>query len=125
MTSSPTTPTTGGRWLVGAAIVLLALNLRVVVASLGVVLPEVRQDLSMTPTTAGVLTTLPVLCFAVIGFSSGGLVRRFGLHHAIIDGDTAYCAWRDACPGRASASWRGLRRRSRSPSPDGPSPPGR
>ena len=22
---------------------------------------------------------------------------RFGLHHAIIDGDTAYCAWRDAC----------------------------
>jgi hypothetical protein len=22
---------------------------------------------------------------------------RYGLHHAIIDGDTAYCAWRDAC----------------------------
>jgi hypothetical protein len=22
---------------------------------------------------------------------------RYGLHHGIIDGDTAYCAWRDAC----------------------------
>lgn len=22
---------------------------------------------------------------------------RYGLHHAIIDGDTAYCSWRDAC----------------------------
>lgn len=82
----PTTPapSVGGRWLVGAAIVLLALNLRVVVASLGVVLPEVRHDLAMAPTTAGILTTLPVLCFAIIGFSAGGLVRRFGLHHATV-----------------------------------------
>ena len=24
-------------------------------------------------------------------------VGRFGLHHAIVDGDTAYCGWRDAC----------------------------
>lgn len=82
----PTTPapSAGGRWLVGAAIVLLALNLRVVVASLGVVLPEVRHDLAMAPTTAGILTTLPVLCFAIIGFSAGGLVRRFGLHHATV-----------------------------------------
>ncbi|MCD9153565.1 hypothetical protein [Aeromicrobium duanguangcaii] len=44
MTSSPM-PTARGRWLVGVAIVLLALNLRVAVASLGVVLPELRQDL--------------------------------------------------------------------------------
>ncbi|MET0768025.1 MAG: MFS transporter, partial [Aeromicrobium sp.] len=79
MASSPT-PTTGGRWLVGAAIVLLALNLRVVIASLGAVLPAVREDLGMSTTTAGVLTTLPVLCFALIGFGSGGIVRRLGLH---------------------------------------------
>lgn len=24
-------------------------------------------------------------------------VGRYGLHHAIIEGDTAYCSWRDAC----------------------------
>ena len=22
---------------------------------------------------------------------------RYGLHHAIVDGDIAYCSWRDAC----------------------------
>jgi hypothetical protein len=26
-----------------------------------------------------------------------GAGKRYGLHHAIIHGDTAYCAWRDAC----------------------------
>lgn len=77
-------PTTRGRWVVGAAIVLLALNLRVIVASLGAVLPAVRSDLGMSSTTAGVLTTLPVLCFAVVGFGSGGLVRRLGLHRTTV-----------------------------------------
>lgn len=72
------------RWIVGAAIVLLALNLRAMVASLGVVLPQVRHDLGMSPTVAGVLTTLPVLCFAVVGFTSGGLVRRLGLHKSTV-----------------------------------------
>jgi hypothetical protein len=24
-------------------------------------------------------------------------VGRFGLHHAIVHADTAYCSWRDAC----------------------------
>lgn len=79
MTSSPS-PTARGRWLVAAAIVLLALNLRVVVGSLGAVLPAVREDLDMSSTTAGILTTLPVVCFAIIGFGSGGIVRRLGLH---------------------------------------------
>lgn len=79
-----TVPSPRGRWLVGAAIVLLALNLRVIVASLGAVLPAVRSELDMSSTTAGVLTTLPVLCFAVVGFGSGGIVRRRGLHHTTV-----------------------------------------
>lgn len=80
--TEPSSPaaTVRGRWLVGAAIVMLALNLRVVVGSLGAVLPAVRHDLDMSTTMAGVLTTLPVLCFAVIGFGAGGIVRRLGLH---------------------------------------------
>lgn len=72
--------TSRGRWLVGTAIVLLALNLRALIASAGAVLPQARMDLGMTPTAAGVLTTLPVVCFAVVGFASGGIVRRLGLH---------------------------------------------
>ncbi|WP_159085823.1 MFS transporter [Aeromicrobium chenweiae] len=82
MTTPSPTPTTGGRWLVGAAIVLLAVNLRVAVGSVGVVLDQVRGDLGMTATVAGVLTTLPVVCFAVFGVGSAGSVRRLGLHRA-------------------------------------------
>ncbi|MCU1679103.1 MAG: transporter [Frankiales bacterium] len=82
MTSPSPAPAAGGRWLVGAAIVLLALNLRVAVGSIGVVLESVRSDLGMTATVGGILTTLPVVCFAVFGVGSGGAVRRLGLHRA-------------------------------------------
>lgn len=68
--------------LAGAAIVLLALNLRLAVGSVGVVLEAIRADLGMSVSVAGVLTTLPVLCFALFGSVSHGVVRRIGLHRA-------------------------------------------
>ena len=73
-------PVSDRRLLVGVAIVLLALNLRVAVASVGVVLDALRADLGMSVSVAGVLTTLPVLCFALFGSGSHGVVRRVGLH---------------------------------------------
>jgi CP family cyanate transporter-like MFS transporter len=82
VTSAPPAPTLVGRWLVGTAIVLLAANLRVAVGSIGVVLESVRDDLGMSTTVGGVLTTLPVVCFAVFGVGSAGAVRRLGLHRA-------------------------------------------
>jgi CP family cyanate transporter-like MFS transporter len=66
--------------LVGTAIVLLALNLRLAVGSVGVVLESIRDDFGMSATVGGILTTLPVVCFAVFGVGSAGLVRRLGLH---------------------------------------------
>lgn len=69
-----------GRLLVGAAIILLALNLRLAVGSLGVVLSSVRDDLGMSAAVGGILTTVPVLCFAVFGMSAGGVVKQVGLH---------------------------------------------
>lgn len=73
-------PVPDRRLLVGAAIVLLALNLRVAVGSVGVVLDALRADLGMSVSVAGVLTALPVLCFALFGSGSHGVVRRVGLH---------------------------------------------
>lgn len=73
-------PSRFGRALVGTAIVLLALNLRLAVGSIGVVLESVRDDFGMSATVGGILTTLPVVCFAVFGVGSAGLVRRLGLH---------------------------------------------
>jgi CP family cyanate transporter-like MFS transporter len=69
---------------VAIAIVLLAANLRVAVGSIGVVLESVRDDLAMSATVGGVLTTLPVICFAVFGVGSAGAVRRLGLHRAAV-----------------------------------------
>ncbi|MFC6420887.1 MFS transporter [Ornithinimicrobium tianjinense] len=46
------------------AVVLVALNLRGPIAAVGPVLGPMTADLHLTPTTAGLLTTLPVLCFA-------------------------------------------------------------
>ena len=69
------------RWLLPvAAIVLLALNLRSAVGSLGVVLDPVNQDLGLEPAVAGALTTLPVLCFAGFGALSPQVVRWAGLN---------------------------------------------
>ncbi len=82
VTPTAPSPTIGGRWLVAVAIILLAANLRAAVGSIGVVLSTVRDDLEMSATLAGVLTTLPVVCFAVFGVGTAGLVRRAGLHLA-------------------------------------------
>lgn len=81
-TTSPHGSTRRGKLLVLAAIVLLALNLRVAVASLGVVLPQVREDLHLSAVLAGLLTTVPVLSFAVFGVAGGALSGRIGLHRS-------------------------------------------
>lgn len=74
------TSTRSGRWLVGVAIVLLAINLRPAVGSVGVVLEALRGDLGMSVTTAGLLTTLPVLCFAAAGIAAHSVIAKLGLH---------------------------------------------
>lgn len=77
-------PSATGRVLVGASIVLLALNLRVAVSSVGVVLDSLQSELGFSATAAGVLTTLPMLCFAAFGLATDALVRRVGLHRTTV-----------------------------------------
>jgi CP family cyanate transporter-like MFS transporter len=69
--------------LVGVAVMFLAFNLRPAVTSLGAVLDDVRTGLSLSATAAGVLTTLPVLCFAGFGAVAPRLARRYGTHRVI------------------------------------------
>jgi CP family cyanate transporter-like MFS transporter len=71
-----------GLALVG--ILALALNLRPGVLSVGPVLDEIRGDLAMSATVAGLLTTLPVLCFAVFGAVAPGLARLVGVHRVML-----------------------------------------
>ncbi|MFB6894227.1 MFS transporter [Kitasatospora sp. NPDC056327] len=65
-------------WLFAVAIAAAAFNLRPVVTSLGPLLDQVRTDLGMSPTVAGLLTAVPSLCFALFGFAAPGLARRVG-----------------------------------------------
>ncbi|MFF5345120.1 CynX/NimT family MFS transporter [Streptomyces althioticus] len=64
--------------LLVVGIVLAALNLRPAITSFGALLEEVRDGLGMSGSVAGLLTSLPALCFAVFGVTAPRLARRFG-----------------------------------------------
>lgn len=60
-----------------AGILLVAVNLRAAITSLGALLDEVRAGLGLSGTLAGVVTTLPALSFAAFGAMTPWLTRRF------------------------------------------------
>jgi MFS transporter, CP family, cyanate transporter len=68
----------------GAAILLTALSLRPAVTSFGALLREVQQATGMSSTVAGVLTTLPPICFGVFGLVGGWVGRRLGTAQALL-----------------------------------------
>lgn len=78
----PSTTAAGGALLV-VAVVLTALNLRPAITSVGPLLADMRGDLGASALWAGVLTTLPGLCFAAAGLTAPWLARRFGIDSAI------------------------------------------
>jgi CP family cyanate transporter-like MFS transporter len=70
--------------LVLVGIVVLAFNLRPAAVSVGPVLDEITGALGMSATTAGVLTTLPVLAFAGFGALAPWLARSIGAHRVTL-----------------------------------------
>ncbi|MFG3228972.1 CynX/NimT family MFS transporter [Kitasatospora sp. NPDC048194] len=77
-TEPPAPPAKYLAWLFAVAIAAAAFNLRPVVTSLGPLLDQVRGDLGMNPTLAGLLTAVPSLCFALFGFAAPAAARRIG-----------------------------------------------
>ena len=65
------------------AVVLTAFNLRTAVNSVGPVLDEIRTDVGMSGTVAGLLTSVPVLSFAAVGSFAPLLARRLGASRAL------------------------------------------
>lgn len=70
--------------LVLIGIAVLAFNLRPAAVSVGPVLNEITNGLGMSATTAGVLTTLPVLAFASFGALAPWLARIGGVHRVTL-----------------------------------------
>lgn len=71
------------------AVLLVGLNLRASIAAVGPVLPEIRADLALSATGAGLLTALPVLCFGLLAPPAGEAGRRLGIDRAIVVGVAA------------------------------------
>ncbi|MFJ3664790.1 CynX/NimT family MFS transporter [Streptomyces sp. NPDC090119] len=93
--SVPTTAPAPPAWavrLVVVGIVLAAVNLRPAITSLGALLEEVRDGLGMSGGVAGLLTSVPPLCFAVFGATAPRLARRFGPGAVVCAGMTAITA---------------------------------
>jgi CP family cyanate transporter-like MFS transporter len=78
-------------WLLLAAIVLVALNLRAGIVSVSPLLDVIRDQTGMSGTAAGLLTTLPVLCFGALAPLAPRLARRFGAS-AVVGGAMAVLA---------------------------------
>ena len=88
-------PGAGSSWttrLLVAGLVLAALNLRPAISGLGPLLEEVRAGLGMSGTVAGLLTSMPSLCFAVFGGLAPRLARRFGPAAVVLAGMAAVTA---------------------------------
>lgn len=73
-------------------IVLAALNLRPAITSLGALFEETRTGLGMSGTVAGLITSVPALCFAVFGITAPRLSRRFGPAAVVCAGMAAIAA---------------------------------
>lgn len=70
-------------YLLLLAIFILAMNLRAPITLLGPLTNEIKADLNMSATIAGLITTLPVLAFAVISPFISRIGNRFGMKNVL------------------------------------------
>jgi CP family cyanate transporter-like MFS transporter len=75
-----------------AGILLVAVNLRAAITSLGALLDEVRVGLGLSGALAGVVTTLPALSFAAFGALTPWLTRRFSPARVLVGAMAALAA---------------------------------
>ncbi|MCW2596730.1 MAG: yycB-like uncharacterized transporter, partial [Jatrophihabitans sp.] len=87
MTSLPAPAPPTGRaqqhTLLVAALLLTGLSMRTAVTSVGAELDNLQAGLHASGTVAGLITTLPVICFAGLGAVTPRLARRFGPHRLL------------------------------------------
>nr|WP_314488068.1 CynX/NimT family MFS transporter [uncultured Pseudomonas sp.] len=77
-------PPTQRAWLLLLGLVLVALNLRPALSSLSPLLGQVSERLGLSASSAGLLTTLPVLCLGLFAPLAPRLARRFGAERVIL-----------------------------------------
>ncbi|WP_277209461.1 MFS transporter [Isoptericola croceus] len=73
----------GAGWFALAALLLVALNLRAPITSLPPVVDDVAAGLGLSSAGAGLLTSVPVLCFALFTPAAAATTARLGPERAI------------------------------------------
>ncbi|HLT07833.1 MAG TPA: MFS transporter [Cyclobacteriaceae bacterium] len=73
-------------WLLFFAIVLLSFCLRPTITGVGPLIPTIRNDLNLSNSWAGFLTTLPLIAFATFSLFSSAIGHRLGYVRAIVMG---------------------------------------
>ncbi len=71
-------------WLLVAALALTGLSMRTAVTSVGAALDDLQDGLHASGGVAGIITTLPVICFAGLGALTPRLSRAFGSHRLLV-----------------------------------------
>lgn len=72
----------GGAWA-AIAVVLVALNLRPAIVAVSPLLDTISADLELSSFMGGLLVTLPVLCFGVLGPLAPALAARLGFERSL------------------------------------------
>jgi CP family cyanate transporter-like MFS transporter len=72
------------RWLLVAALALTGLSMRTAVTSVGAALDDLQDALHISGSVAGIITTLPVICFAGLGALTPRLSRAVGGHRLLV-----------------------------------------
>ncbi|GIN60375.1 MFS transporter [Robertmurraya siralis] len=71
-------------WPIILGIVLISLTMRSPLTSVGPLIGSIRESLELSNTAAGLLTTLPLLAFAILSPFAPILARRFGMERIML-----------------------------------------
>lgn len=71
-------------WPIILGIVLIAMIMRSPLTSVGPLIGSIRESLGLSNATAGLLTTLPLLAFALLSPFAPLLARRFGVERTLL-----------------------------------------
>ncbi|EPN9381722.1 CynX/NimT family MFS transporter [Cronobacter malonaticus] len=77
------TPERRGGWLLLAGLLTIATTLRVTFTGAAPLLDAIRIDFSLSTAATGLLTTLPLLAFALVSPLAAGSARRFGMERSL------------------------------------------
>lgn len=72
------------RWMLVFGIICVAAALRAPFTSVGPLLEMIRDDLGLSNTLAGAITTLPLLAFALLSPFAPRLARKLGLPNILV-----------------------------------------